>query len=107
MKIFRPLWNEGALLSPQQFQQQSAWEAFTNAVVFLLSSPVPWGVERVVLDYALLASVRHQVLALRLWLPDVPLEDTPNSVLPPPRRAATPHTSAQTARLPDTLALAR
>ncbi len=37
MKIFRPLWNEGALLSPQQFQQQSAWEAFTNAGVLGLS----------------------------------------------------------------------
>lgn len=30
MKIYRPLWNEGALLYPQQFQQQSQWEAFTN-----------------------------------------------------------------------------
>ncbi|XWR67818.1 hypothetical protein AHYW_000900 [Providencia manganoxydans] len=30
MKIYRPLWNEGALLSPQQFQQQAQWEAFTN-----------------------------------------------------------------------------
>ncbi|WP_239984515.1 DotU family type IV/VI secretion system protein, partial [Cronobacter sakazakii] len=50
MKIFRPLWNEGALLSPQQFQQQSAWEAFTNAGVLGLSSPFPWGVELVITD---------------------------------------------------------
>ncbi|EJT0293531.1 type VI secretion system baseplate subunit TssK, partial [Salmonella enterica] len=27
MKIYRPLWNEGALLSPQQFQQQAEWES--------------------------------------------------------------------------------
>lgn len=28
MKIYRPLWNEGALLSPQQFQQQAEWNLF-------------------------------------------------------------------------------
>lgn len=66
MKIFRPLWNEGALLSPQQFQQQSAWEAFTNAGVLGLSSPFPWGVERVELDDELLASGRIQV-AISAW----------------------------------------
>ena len=31
MKIYRPLWNEGALLAPQQFQQQSEWDAFSRA----------------------------------------------------------------------------
>ncbi|MDK9587242.1 type VI secretion system baseplate subunit TssK, partial [Lelliottia sp. V86_10] len=30
MKIYRPLWNEGALLSPQQFQQQAEWESFRS-----------------------------------------------------------------------------
>nr|WP_282561732.1 hypothetical protein [Providencia rettgeri] len=30
MKIYRLLWNEGALFSPQQFQQQVQWEAFAN-----------------------------------------------------------------------------
>ncbi|WP_158700448.1 type VI secretion system baseplate subunit TssK, partial [Cronobacter malonaticus] len=91
MKIFRPLWNEGALLSPQQFQQQSAWEAFTNAGVLGLSSPFPWGVERVELDDELLASGRIQVRALRLWLPDGTLVDTLNSDLPPQPRELNPH----------------
>lgn len=43
MKIYRPLWNEGALLSPQQFQQQAQWEAFTNQGVSGFSSPFTWG----------------------------------------------------------------
>lgn len=30
MNIDRPLWAAGALLSPQQFQQQARWEAWTN-----------------------------------------------------------------------------
>ncbi len=72
MKIFRPLWNEGALLSPQQFQQQSAWEAFTNAGVLGLSSPFPWGVERVELDDELLASGRIQVMENRCTRPAAP-----------------------------------
>ncbi|EPO1791913.1 type VI secretion system baseplate subunit TssK [Cronobacter turicensis] len=90
MKIYRPLWNEGALLSPQQFQQQSAWEAFTNAGVSALSSPFPWGVERVELDDELLSSGRIQVRALRLWLPDGTLVDTLNSDLAPPPRELNP-----------------
>ncbi len=43
MKIYRLLWNEGALLSPQQFQQQAQWEAFTNQGVSGLPSPFTWG----------------------------------------------------------------
>lgn len=27
MKIFRPLWEDGAALAPQQFQQQARWNA--------------------------------------------------------------------------------
>nr|WP_238795416.1 hypothetical protein [Proteus terrae] len=42
MKIYRPLWNEGGLLSPQQFQQQAQWEAFTNQGASGLSSFFTW-----------------------------------------------------------------
>lgn len=28
MKIYRPLWSEGAFLAPQQFQQQTRWDAY-------------------------------------------------------------------------------
>jgi type VI secretion system protein ImpJ len=91
MKIYRPLWNEGALLAPQQFQQQSAWESFSRTGLSLLFSPFPWGVERVELNDALLASGRVQVQTLRLWLPDGTLIDTQNSDLPPePREVVLP-----------------
>ncbi len=70
MKIYRLLWNEGALFSPQQFQQQAQWEAFTNQGVSDLSSPFTWGVEKVDLDESLLSSGRLQVHQLRAWLPN-------------------------------------
>ena len=91
MKIYRPLWNEGALLAPQQFQQQSEWESFSRAGLSSLTSPFPWGVEKVELNEALLTSGRVQVQTLRLWLPDGTLVDTQNSDLPPePREVVLP-----------------
>lgn len=86
MKIYRPLWNEGVLLSPQQFQQQSAWESFRSAGGALLASPFPWGTENVELDEGLLSSGLIQVRQLRLWLADGTLIDTLNSDLPPEPR---------------------
>ena len=69
MKIYRPLWNEGALLAPQQFQQQSEWDAFSRAGIAARGNAFPWGVGRVELDDAMLASGRVQAQSLRLWLP--------------------------------------
>ncbi len=42
MKIYRPLWSEGVLLSPQQFQQQTEWESFRSAI-FCAGIPVSPG----------------------------------------------------------------
>jgi type VI secretion system protein ImpJ len=89
MKIYRPLWNEGALLSPQQFQQQAAWGSFRSAGVSALASPFPWGVEKVEFDDNLLSSGLVQISQLRLWLEEGLLIDTQNSDLPPlPRELA-------------------
>lgn len=90
MKIYRPLWNEGALLSPQQFQQQSEWESFRSVGVSALRSPFPWGVEKVAFDDSLLSCGLIQVRQLRLWLPDGTLVDTLNSDLPPEPRELVP-----------------
>ena len=68
MKIHRPLWNEGALLAPQQFQQQSEWDAFSRVGIAARGNAFPWGVGRVELDDAMLASGRVQAQSLRLWL---------------------------------------
>lgn len=89
MKIYRPLWNEGALLSPQQFQQQSAWESFSRAGLSTLTNVFPWGVEQVEFNERLLASGRVQVQTLRLWLPDGTLIDTRSCDLPPEPREVT------------------
>lgn len=86
MKIYRPLWNEGALLSPQQFQQQSEWESFRSTGVAALASPFAWGVERAEFDERLLGSGLLQITRLRLWLPDGTLVDTGTSDLPPEPR---------------------
>lgn len=86
MKIYRPLWNEGALLAPQQFQQQSEWDAFSRSGLSALTSPFPWGVERVELNDSLLTSGLLQTESLRVWLPDGTLVDTQSSDLPPEPR---------------------
>ncbi|MDU3158108.1 MAG: type VI secretion system baseplate subunit TssK, partial [Hafnia alvei] len=44
MKIDRPLWAAGTLLSPQQFQQQARWEAYTNECIAHLALVHPWGI---------------------------------------------------------------
>ncbi|MTH48931.1 type VI secretion system baseplate subunit TssK [Intestinirhabdus alba] len=96
MKIYRPLWNEGALLSPQQFQQQAAWEAFRSAGLSALSSPFPWGIEKAEFDENLLASGLVQASRLRLWLADGTLIDTGISDLPPePRELLSPQLAAR------------
>lgn len=90
MKIYRPLWNEGALLSPQQFQQQAQWESFTNSGVSALISPFAWGVEKIEFDETLLSSGRIQIRQLRAWLPDGTLVDTQVSdIAPEPRELNT------------------
>lgn len=90
MKIYRPLWNEGALLSPQQFQQQAEWEAFRSAGIVALVSSFPWGIEKVELNESLLSSGLIQISQLRLWLEDGTLIDTQRSDLPPEPRELTP-----------------
>ncbi len=105
MKIYRPLWNEGALLAPQQFQQQSGWEAFSRTAISSLSSPFPWGVERVELNDQHLASGRVQAQFLRLWLPDGTLVDTQSSDLPPEPREIPPSIKGSTEQVTVFLAL--
>ncbi|VDR26591.1 Uncharacterized protein conserved in bacteria [Raoultella terrigena] len=89
MKIYRPLWSEGVLLAPQQFQQQSEWESFSRAGLSTLIGAFSWGVERIEFNEALLTSGRIQVQTLRLWLPDGTLIDTQSSDLPPEPREVT------------------
>jgi len=79
MKIYRPLWNEGALLSPQQFQQQALWEAFANQSVAQIAQAYPWGVELAEFDDDLLKLQRIQATLLRVRLQEGTLIDSRQS----------------------------
>ncbi|MGV6397128.1 type VI secretion system baseplate subunit TssK [Pseudomonas caspiana] len=76
MKIDRPLWYAGTLLSPQQFQQQARWEAWTNESLAHLSLIHPWGVQAVAFDAEALRLGKLKTTQLRLRMPDGTLIDT-------------------------------
>ncbi|WP_300631512.1 type VI secretion system baseplate subunit TssK [Pseudomonas sp.] len=76
MKIDRPLWAAGALLSPQQFQQQARWEAWANEQLSRLSLAHPWGVQAVGFDLDALRLGKLKATQLRLRLPDGTWIDT-------------------------------
>ncbi|MFJ3483683.1 type VI secretion system baseplate subunit TssK [Pseudomonas sp. NPDC090202] len=76
MKIDRPLWAAGALLSPQQFQQQAQWEAWTNERLAHLSLIHPWGVQAVMFDQQTLSLGKLKASRLCLRLPDGTQIDT-------------------------------
>ncbi len=76
MKIDRPLWAAGALLSPQQFQQQARWEAWTNECLAHLSLIHPWGVQALAFDLEALRLGKLKATRIRLRMPDGTLIDT-------------------------------
>ncbi|MGZ9739292.1 type VI secretion system baseplate subunit TssK [Pseudomonas sp. GNP012] len=76
MKIDRPLWAAGALLSPQQFQQQARWEAWANERLARLSLVHPWGVQDVAFDLQALRLGKLKATRLSLRMPDGTLIDT-------------------------------
>ncbi|MFP3516489.1 type VI secretion system baseplate subunit TssK [Pseudomonas sp. SIMBA_077] len=84
MKIDRPLWAAGALLSPQQFQQQARWEAWTNERVAHLSLVHPWGVLAVGFDLEALRLGKLKTTQLRVRMPGGTLIDSDHvDPLPP------------------------
>jgi type VI secretion system protein ImpJ len=76
MKIDRPLWAAGALLSPQQFQQQARWEAWANEGIAHLSLVHPWGIQAVAFDLEALRLGKLKATLVRGRLPDGTLVDT-------------------------------
>ncbi|MFK3800224.1 type VI secretion system baseplate subunit TssK [Pseudomonas sp. NPDC088444] len=88
MKIDRPLWAAGALLSQQQFQQQARWEAWSQERLAHLSWVHPWGVQAVQFDQQALMLGKLKASRLSLQLPD-----------------GTPIDTDHVDRLPDALAL--
>lgn len=76
MKIDRPLWGAGTLLSPQQFQQQALWEAWTNECLAHLSAVHPWGVRSVAFDLDALRLGKLKATCIKARLQDGTLIDT-------------------------------
>ena len=76
MKIDRPLWAAGALLSPQQFQQQARWEAWSNRSLAHLTLAHPWGVQAIAFDLDALRLGKLKATQLRVCMPDGTLIDT-------------------------------
>lgn len=64
------LWHEGMLLAPQHFQQASARAESLLGYALGAAGMFPWGVRRLILDRALLATGRLRVLELEAVLPD-------------------------------------
>ncbi|WP_312686913.1 type VI secretion system baseplate subunit TssK [Kosakonia sp.] len=84
MKIFRPLWEDGAFLAPQQFQQQAIWDAHMADTVARMGLAHPWGVVVAEFDESLLALSRLNATHLAVRFPDGTLVDTALSDNLPP-----------------------
>ena len=76
MKIFRPLWEDGAVLAPQQFQQQARWNAHIADTVAGMGISHLWGVASAEFDDAALALSRLNATRLVVRFQDGTLVDT-------------------------------
>lgn len=76
MKIFRPLWEDGAALAPQQFQQQARWSEYVAGMVARMGISHPWGVVVTEFDDAALALSRLNVTRLVVRFQDGTMIDT-------------------------------
>ncbi|MCJ8207126.1 type VI secretion system baseplate subunit TssK [Pseudomonas sp. RGM2987] len=76
MKIDRPLWASGTLLSAQQFQQQARWEAWANEQLAQLALVHPWGVSAVAFDLDALRLGKLKATRLHVRMPDGTLVDS-------------------------------
>ncbi|OSN02827.1 type VI secretion system baseplate subunit TssK [Lonsdalea iberica] len=76
MKIYRPLWEDGAALAPQQFQQQARWNEHVADMVARMGISHPWGVVAAEFDDAALALSRLNANRLVVRFQDGTLVDT-------------------------------
>lgn len=76
MNIDRPLWASGALLSPQQFQQQARLEAWANLCVSRQSLVHPWGLQAIAFDKDALQLGKLKASRVCLCMPDGTLIDS-------------------------------
>lgn len=86
MKTEQPYWGKGIMISPQHFQQQIAYSAWSMECVARMGLAHPWGVIQATFDTQLLNSGRLQASHLHVRFQDGTLIDTSHSDPLPPAR---------------------
>lgn len=84
MKTEQPLWGRGIMVSPQHFQQQAAYAAWSAEGIARMGLSQPWGVINVAFEPETLKLGRLQARHLHLRFPDGTLIDTDNADDLPP-----------------------
>jgi len=79
MKTEQPLWGRGIMVSPQHFQQQSAYAAWTTECIARMGLSQPWGVIEATFEPDALKLGRLQARHLHVRLQDGTLIDTDNA----------------------------
>lgn len=86
MRIDKPLWQEGLILTQQHFQQQDRWAGFALQQFATASIAEPWGILGVAVDEQALATGRMKLEQLKGRFPDgTPVDTTVADTLPPAR----------------------
>ena len=84
MKTEQPLWGRGQMVSPQHFQQQAAYAAWSVECIARLGLSQPWGVINVAFEPEALKLGRLQARHLHVRFQDGTLIDTDNADELPP-----------------------
>ncbi|HKU00088.1 MAG TPA: type VI secretion system baseplate subunit TssK [Paraburkholderia sp.] len=83
MRILKPLWHDGLILSQQHFQQQDRWTAFSVQQFVSAAFSEPWGTLGVEVDEEALATGRLKLTQLKARLRDgTPIDSTVSDTLP-------------------------
>ncbi|HEY2024204.1 type VI secretion system baseplate subunit TssK [Paraburkholderia sp.] len=83
MRIDKPLWHEGLILTQQHFQQQERWAGFALQQLATVALAEPWGTLGVEVDEEALATGRLKLARLKLRFPDgTPVDTTAADALP-------------------------
>ncbi|VEA66601.1 Uncharacterized protein conserved in bacteria [Serratia plymuthica] len=84
MKTEQPLWGRGIMVSPQHFQQQVAYAAWSTECIARMGLNHPWGMIESAFEPDALKLGRLQARKLHVRFPDGTLIDTDNADALPP-----------------------
>lgn len=79
MKTEQPLWGRGQMVSPQHFQQQAAYAAWSAECIARLGLAQPWGMIEAAFEPDAMKLGRLQARHLHIRFPDGTLIDTDNA----------------------------